>query len=832
MNTLWQDLRYGVRMLAKKPGLTFIAALSLALGIGANTSMFSVVNALFFRQLPVPEPDRLMFVFNGSRNSPWATVSYPNYIDYRDRNEVFSELAAYGRITVSLGVDDRPDQINGAIVTGNYFDMLGARAALGRAISPEDDRTPNAHPVIVISNRLWRNRFGGGSEVIGREVALNGHRFTVIGVMPAGFEGAEILEKLDVYTPMTMQAVARPPSGGFSGEMNPDLLSQRGRGWMRMIGRLKPGVSIEQAQAGMAVIARRLEQAYPSENQGIIATLFSVSKVDPNGYKPLVMVSALLMSVVGMVLLIACANVANLLMARASARRREIAVRLAMGASRMRLIRQLLTESVLLALLGGLAGLLIAFWTIDLLKATPPPVGVFSFNLDLSIDVRVLSFTLALSLLTGILFGLAPALQASRTDLLSSLKDEFYPAVQSRRRFTMRNLLVIAQVALSLVLLIGAGLFLRSLREIQLAHPGFDADKVLTASLRINLLRYTKPQGREFYRQVIERVEGVPGVQSASLARIVPVSGDGRGGGFVIEGQDEREINNRRSHGEEDLQIVRTNIVSPKYFQTMGIALAQGRDFTTQDDEGAPGVVVVNETFARRFFAGQNPLGKRLRFGGSGNPWSEIIGVVRDTKYRTLGEDFRALAYQPLAQNHETGMTLHVRAAGDPLSVAGAVRNEINSIEKNLPLGDLQPLSALIGSSLYPARMGAALIGVFGLLALSLAAVGLYGVMSYAVSQRAREIGVRMALGARALDVLRLVLREAMTLVVIGMVIGWGGAAVLSRLIASFLFGVGAMDAVTFASIPCLLAMVALLAAYLPARRAMKVDPMVALRCD
>ncbi|HKE05698.1 MAG TPA: ABC transporter permease [Blastocatellia bacterium] len=831
MNTLWQDLRYGVRMMAKKPGLTFIAALSLALGIGANTSMFSVVNALFFRQLPAPEPDRLMFVFNGSRNSPWATVSYPNYIDYRDRNEVFSELAAYGRITVSLGVDDRPDQINGAIVTGNYFDMLGARAALGRAISPEDDRTPNAHPVIVISNRLWRNRFGGGSEVIGREVALNGHRFTVIGVMPAGFEGAEILEKLDVYTPMTMKAVARPPSGGFSGEMNPDLLSQRGRGWMRMIGRLKPGVSIEQAQAGMAVIARRLEQAYPSENQGIIATLFPVSKVDPRGYRPLVMAATLLMSVVGMVLLIACANVANLLLARASARRKEIAVRLAMGASRLRLIRQLMTESILLALLGGLAGLLIAFWAVDLLKATPPPVGVFSFNLDFGIDVRVLGFTLALSLLTGILFGLAPALGASRTDLLPSLKDESYQVVQSRRRFTMRNLLVIAQVALGLVLLIGAGLFLRSLWRIQDTHPGFDAQKVLTASLRINLLRYTKPQAREFYRRVIERVESVPGVQAASLARVVPISGDGRRGSFVLEGQGEQEINDRISRG-EGLPSVRLNIISPKYFQTMGVALTRGRDFTAQDDEGAPSVVIVNDSFARQYFAGQDPLGKRLRFGEPRNPWSEIIGVVRDSKYRELSEDFGAIVYQALAQNHETGMTLHVRTAGDPLIVAGTLRREINSIEKNLPLTDMRPLTALIGSSLYPARMGAVLIGVFGSLALSLAAVGLYGVMSYAVSQRTREIGVRMALGAQTRDVLRLVLKEAMTLVVIGMVIGLGLAAALSRLIAGFLFGVGAMDLATFAAIPVLLAMVALLASYLPARRAMKIDPMVALRCD
>jgi putative ABC transport system permease protein len=832
MAILWQDLRYGIRMLMKRPGLTLIAVLSLALGIGANTSIFSIVNALFLRQLPVTEPNRLMFVFSGTRNSPWSTVSYPNYVDYRDRNEVFSGLAAYGTITVSLSGDERPDLVNGAIVAGNYFETLGARAALGRAISLEDDKTPNAHSVAVISHRLWQNRFGGNRSVVGQEIALNGHRFTIIGVTPAGFEGAEILERCDVYAPMMMQAVVRPPRGGFSGGMNPDLLFQRGPAWMRMIGRLKPGVSMEQAQAGISTLASQLEKAYPNENEGRIATLFPVSKIDPRGYTPLLTAATLLMSVVGMVLLIACANVANLLLARASARRKEIAVRLAMGASRLRLIRQLLTESVLLALVGGLAGLLIAVWTIDVLKTTAPPVGIFSFNLDFSIDGRVLSFTLALSLLTGIIFGLAPALQASRPDLLPSLKDESYSPVQARRRFTMRNLLVIAQVALSLVLLIGAGLFLRSLREIQIAHPGFDADNVLTTSLRINLLRYTKPQAREFYRQVTERIESIPGVESASLARITPISGEGRRGSFILEGQNEWEINERRNREDSDLQTVRMNVVSPKYFQTMGIALLRGRDFTAQDDEGSPSVVVINESFARQYFANQEPLGRRLRFGGSNAPWSEVIGLARDSKYRSLSEDFGPIAYQPVAQNHETGMTLHVRAAGDPLGVAEAVRREVNALEKNLPLSDLQPMSALVASSLYPARMGAVLIGVFGLLALLLAAVGLYGVMSYAVSQRTREIGMRMALGARASDVLKLVVKEAMTLVVIGMAIGWGLSAALSRLIVSFLVGVSAMDAVTFAAIPVVLALVALLASYLPARRAMKVDPMVALRCD
>ncbi len=832
MESLWQDLRYGVRMLMKMPGLTLIAILSLALGIGANTSIFSVVNAVFLRQLPVTEPSRLVFAFNGSRSSPWSAVSYPNYVDYRDRNEFFTGLAAYGSITVSLTGGDRPEQVSGTIVTGDYFETLGARAALGRAISPQDDRTPNAHPVVVLSHRLWQNRFGGGRGVVGQEVLLNGNKFTVIGVMPARFEGAEILEKSDLYAPMMMQAVVRPPRGGFSGEMNPDLLQRRGASWLRMIGRLKPGVSIEQAQAGISTLASQLEKAYPNENEGVVATLFPVSRIDPRGYTPLLTAAALLMSVVGMVLLIACANVANLLLARAFARSREIAVRLAMGASRWRLIRQLLTESVLLALMGGAAGLLVAVWTIDLLKRTPPPTGIFSFNLDFSIDASVLWFTFAMSLLTGIIFGLAPALQYSRPDILPSLKDESYGAAQSRRRFTMRNMLVVAQVALSLTLLIGAGLFLRSLLRIQSVHPGFDADRVLTASLNINLLRYTTQQGRDFYRKTVERVAGLPGVESVSLARVVPISGGMRSTSFVIEGQDDQEINRRRIDGDDGLQVTGANVVGANYFRTMGVSLIRGRDFTATDDQNAPRVVIVNETFARQYFSGQEPLGGRVRFGGSRNPWSEIIGVARDSKYRTLDEIPRPFVYLPLAQNHETGMTLHARVTGAPMSVAAAVRREINSIEKNLPLADLQPLSALIGASLYPARMGALLIGVFGLLALLLAGVGLYGVMSYAVSRRTREIGLRMALGARARDVLNLVVKEAMTLVLVGMAIGWGAAAALSRLIDSFLFGVGALDALTFAVIPLALASVALVATYLPARRAMKVDPMVALRCD
>jgi predicted permease len=480
-------------------------------------------------------------------------------------------------------------------------------------------------------------------------------------------------------------------------------------------------------------------------------------------------------------------------------------------------------------------GLLVALWTIDVLKSATPPSGIFSFTLDYQLDGRVLAFTFVLSLATGVIFGLAPALQASRPDLVPALKDEASAAAQGRRRFSLRNLLVVSQVALSLVLLIGAGLFLRSLNNAQGIDPGFDTNKVLDAQLNINLLRYTKAQGREFYRQIVERIEALPGVESASLARVVPMSGSGRTTTFLIQGQPGPD-NVSRGEGTgpdaENQYTVNANVVGLKYFSTLGIPLLQGRDFTTQDNEGAPLALIVNQAFARRYFEGQNALGQRVSFRGANGPWSEIIGVVRDTKYRTLGESPRTLVYMPLAQNHETGMTLHIRTVGNPTSVAGSVRREVQGLDQNLPVTNLQSLSEVIAGSLFAARMGATLLAVFGGLALLLAAVGLYGVMSYAVSRRTREIGIRMALGAGTGKVLRLVLKEGMTLVVGGVAAGLIVAAAVTRLLASFLYGVSPLDAVTFVAIPLVLALVSLLASYIPAHRATKVDPIVALRYE
>jgi predicted permease len=541
------------------------------------------------------------------------------------------------------------------------------------------------------------------------------------------------------------------------------------------------------------------------------------------------------MGVVGIVLLIACANVANLLLARSSARTKEIAVRLAIGATRWRIVRQLLTEGILLATLGGAAGLLLAWWATRSLSAAPPPAGALPINPEFKIDLRVLLFTLGLSMVAGIVFGLAPALRASRPALIPALKDDAAAFFERTRIFSLRQLLVVTQVALSVVLLIAAGLFLRSLRQAQTIDPGFDAEKIVTLPLNINLLRYTKTQGREFYRQVVERVEAIPGVESASLARIAAVSGGSSVRSLLIEGRAGSD-NQFRSEGSGaapgDANSVSSNVIGPRYFQTMGIGLMQGRDFNSQDTEDHPRVVIVNEAFVHRHFPAGDVLGKRLSFNGTEGPWREIVGVVRNSKYLSVGEPPTPVAYLPLQQNHETGMTLHVRTKVDPLSLAATIRNEAQALEKNLPLANPERMSDRVANSLYAARMGAFLLAVFGGLALLLASIGLYGVMAFAVSRRTRELGIRVALGARPGDVFTLVLRQGMTLVVAGLGIGLVVAWMVTRLLASFLYGVSTRDAFTFVAIPVLLTFVALVACYLPARRATKVEPLTALRYE
>jgi predicted permease len=832
METLIQDIRFGIRSLFKHRAFTAIAAMTLALGVGVNSTIFNAVNATLMRSLSVSHPENLVYVFNGN---PGSIFSYPDYAEMRDQNHVFDGLIAWGGITASLNSNDQSDLVNGAVVTGNYFQVLGVGAEKGRVITPEDDLTPGAHPVVVVSHGLWQRRFGGEQNVVGQQLLLNGRNFTIIGVAPPEFGGAQLGVARDLYVPMMMQAIVRPPRGGYSGEMDPDLLKKRGNRWLYSVGRLKPGVTIGQAQADLMLIAKQQENAYPetNRNRGVKAFAFSQSD-DPEQLGQLGSVAALLMSVVGLVLLIACANVANLLLARGSARGKEIAIRLAIGATRWRIVRQLLTESVLLGTLGGILGLLLAWWAASWLRAMPPPAGALPLAPQFSIDLRVLLFTLGLALLAGIVFGLAPALRISRPAIIPALKDESWTATDKGGRFKLRNLLVVTQIGLSVVLLITAGLFLRSLRHAQAIAPGFDAEKVVTAPLNINLLRYTKAQGREFYRQAVERVEAIPGVQSASVARIVALGGGSSVRSLAIEGRAGSD-NQFRSEGAgsgSDSNSVSVNVVGPKYFQTMGISLLRGRDFNLQDTEDKPGVVIINDSFAKRHFPGQEVIGRRISFNGTAGPWKEIVGVVHDSKYVTLGEPPTPFIYLPLQQNHETGMTLLVRAARNSTAISAALRSEVQALEKNLPINNPTPMSEWIVNSLYAARMGAILVGVFATLALVLASIGLYGVMSFAVSQRTRELGIRVALGAQAADVFRLVLWQGTGLVVCGVALGMGAAWIVTRFLTSFLYGISATDRITFAIIPAVLACVAGIACYIPARRATKVDPLVALRYE
>ena len=838
VETLLQDVRFGARTLAKNPGFTLVVTLTLALGIGANTAIFSFVNAVLLRTLPVAEPERLVYVFGGTKTSPYSVSSYPDYVDYRDRNNVFSELIAYSPITLSLNSGEQVDTVTGLIVTGNYFDALGVRPRVGRAFLPEEDTTPGSHAVAVIGHGLWQSRFGADPGVVGRKLLLNGQQFTVVGVAPADFNGADPGRTSDIYVPMAMQALVRPPRGGYSGEMNPDLLSRRGARWLDIVGRLKPGVTEEQAQAAMSTVAAQLSQTYQDSNREQTATVTPLAKGDPEQRGTLLSVAGLLLAVVGLVLLIACANVANLLLARAASRRKEISIRLALGASRGRLVRQLLTESLLLSLLGGAGGLLLGVWLVKTMRTYSPPANFLPVAFDFSLDANVLGFTLLLSILTGLLFGIAPALQASKPDLVVALKDEtaLVPGA-SARRFTLRDLLVVAQVALSLVLLISAGLFLRSLKNAQGIDPGFDPRHVLTMPLNINLLRYTKTQGQDFYRQVLERVKALPGVQSATLTRTPPLSGASRVSSITIAGREAPDAaSNSESAGAagENVPVNETlaSSVALDYLKTLNIPLLRGRDFNAQDRDGAPGAVIVNETFARRYFPGQDPLGQRVSLGGAQGPWLEVVGLARDGKYVTLGEVPAPFLYQPLAQRHESGMVLLVRTSGDPSQLVSAVRDEVHSIEPNLPLTNARVMEDLLSTSLYPARMGAILIGVFGLLALLLASVGLYGVMSYSVSRRTREIGIRMALGARGGDVLRLVLRQSMTLVALGVGLGLGAAFAATRLLSGFLYGISPTDPAAFIGIAALLSIVSLAASLVPARRAATVDPLVAFRYE
>jgi predicted permease len=802
------DVRYGVRMLLKRKSFTVIAVLSLALGTGANTAIFSLVNTALLRPLPIENPQQLVALNNVAENRAFPSFSYPNYLDLRDRNDVFSGLIGYRFTPLSLSHDGINERVWGFEVTGNYFEVLGVGAALGRVISPNDDLASGGHPVAVMSYKSWQQRFGRDPNIIGKEVIVNGRSYTVIGVARQGFFGTEVVSAPDLFFPIAMQEQL---------ELGNSWLKNRGADNIFVQGRLKPGVATAQAQTAINTIASELEREFPDFNEGKRVTISPPGLIGLAFRGPVIGFAGLLMVVVGLVLLLACTNLANLLLARATERRREIAVRLALGATRFRLVRQLLTESLLLAFAGGALGLLPAFWLVGLITTFKVPLNV-PVAFDVFIDYRVFVFTFLLSLLTGVLFGLLPALQATKTGLVPALKDEIFAG---RRRSWLKSSLIVAQVSLSLVLLVGGGLMMRALQKAQTIDLGFDPGHAVEVSFDLRLQGYESAQGKEFQKRVLERVRALPGVQSAGIADMIPVDLHFSRAAVFAEGQPLERPNN--------VPTAMYSRVSPGYFQAMSTPLLEGRDFTEQDDEKAQRVAIINETFARRFFPGENPIGRRFSLSRPDGTKTTVIGVVQDGKYAGLNEDPRPFVARPLWQSDVGSTSVIARSVGSEQELKVAVSREVQQLDPHLPMS-ANTLNEKMSLPLLPARIAAFLLGGFGLLALVLAAIGIYGVISYAVSTRTHEIGIRMALGAQKPAVLRLMIGQGMRLTVLGVALGLAAALILTRFLRSLLFGVSATEPTTFVIASILLAGVALLACYLPARRATKVDPMVALR--
>lgn len=811
MEILWQDLKYGVRMLVKSPGFTAVAVIALALGIGANTAIFSVVNAVLIRALPFRSPDQLVMVWehNRPRNRNQNVISPANYLDWRDQNSVFEQMALVFDYRTNLtGVED-PEELPSQVVEANFFDLLGVDPSLGRGFLPEEG-VDGRDNVVVLGQSLWKRRFGGDPQIIGKTIKLNGRDSTVVGIAPPGFQfliksGSLTGAQAELWMPLTFSPNARVRRGRF----------------MSAVARLKPGVSLADAQAEMDGIAANLEKQYVDFNTGWGVNLVPLRTQLVGAIRPALLV---LLGAVAFVLLIACANVANLLLARAATRQREIAIRTALGAGRWRVVRQLLTEATVLAALGGAFGLLLAMWGVDLLLALTP-TDLLGLR-DVGVDYRVLGFTLGVSVLTGVLFGLAPALEASRPNLNESLKEGGRGAVTSRRSLRLRDVFVVVEIALALVLLIGSGLMIRSFARLQSVDPGFNAKNLLTARVMLPRLKYGEdPQRKAFFKQLTERVQALPGVRSVGAVSYLPIAGLGAATTFEIEGRPPLPP------GQQLGGDVR--VVDGGYFHTMGIPLLRGRTFSERELNDESHVVIINETMALEQFPGEDPIGKRVTiYMKEQNGPSEIIGVVRDARYAGLDTAVRPMTYWPYPELAYSGMTLVVRTEGEPLATADALRSEVLAIDKDQPVADVRTMESWVSDSVSRTRFSAMLLGVFAGVALLLAAVGIFGVMSYAVSERTHEIGVRMALGARTTDVLALVVKKGMVLTLVGLGVGLGAAFVLTRVMETLLFGISATDPLTFAVIAVLLACVALVACYLPARRAAKVDPMIALRYE
>lgn len=813
MRTLWLDVKFAARLLSKGRAFTAVALVTLALGIGANTAIFSVVNTVLLTPLRYKQPDRLVMVweYNHPLSHPENTASPANYLEWRDRNTVFEQLAATADEHDNLTGSGEPEQVAVQDVTPNLFSILGVEPLFGRTFTAEDG-IPGHDDVVILSFGIWQRKYGGDRNILGQKIYLNSHPQTVVGVMPRGFqlfvkEGTLIGEPSEIWTPFAFTARAR---------------EQHGR-WLTCVARLKPGVSLAQAQAEMDALSIELQKKWPQADMGWTINLVPLKEQFTGGIRPALLV---LLGAVAFVLLIACANVANLFLARAASRRKEIAIRAALGAGRVRIARQLITESVLLAGLGGALGLFVAIWGTDGLLALGPKelLGVS----HVSTDGRVLAFTLGVSLITGVLFGIAPSLAALRTDVNTTLKEGSREGSFGGRGNRLRSALVVAEIGLALVLLTGAGLLGRSFSKLLSVDPGFNPHNLLTMRLTLPNSAYPQDQNRsQFFRQLLERVDALPGVRSASASSWLPFTGLGAATGLTVEGRPPL------APGVELVCDVR--VIEPDYFRTLGIPLLRGREFTERESSVESHVVIVSEALAREYFPNEDPLGKRITIemkDPKDNPPSEIIGIVGDVKHQTLDTAIRPMVYWPHPELAYGFMSLAVRTDGDPLRLAGAVRQQVRALDPNLAVSGIATMDQLLATSVAQARFSTLLLSIFAAVALLLAAVGIYGVMAYGVMQRVREIGIRMALGADAGTLKRMVLRDALRLSVAGIAIGLLAAFGLTRLMASLLFGVTPHDPVTFFGVAALLSFVALAASYIPARRATRVDPMVALRYE
>jgi putative ABC transport system permease protein len=826
MGKVWQDVRFGLRMLLKSPGFAIVTVLALALGIGANTAIFSVVNGILLRPLPYKTADRLTFLSEWSQQVPNMSVSYPNFQDWRAQNHSFEELAAFRSNGYVLTGAGEPERLSAREVSQGFFNALGVAPATGRNFTTDEDRA-GANRTVLLSYGVWQRRFGANPSVVGQTLTLNNEGYTVIGILPQSFEWQA---PVDIYVPLGLNADRMQVRDNHPG--------------IYLLGLLKPGVTIEQASADLTAITQRLAQQYPQSNAGTSFTINSLQYTATQSIRSQLFV---LLAAVAFVLLIACANVANLLLARAASRGREIAIRTALGAGRARIVRQLLTESLLLSLAGGGLGLLLATWGVDLLLASVSNSVPNNLIANVRLDSRVLVFTLVASVVTGLLFGLAPAIQISKTNLNESLKEGGRSGSEGGARHRIRSFLVVAEIALSLLLLVGAGLLVKSFLNLRQADIGFNPDNVLTMRLALPEARYKENgQIENFYRALVQRVQTLPGVESAAITVGLPMNG-GIESGVTAEGHEVTDV--------KDVTVAVNLTVSPDYFKTMNIPVVEGRAFTDQDREGAPRVAIIDEMMAAKFFPGQSAVGKRIRLGGAPPqngmappPWMEIVGVVKHVRHYGANETARVELYRPyfqlpipvdspLAQGQPVtfnrSMNLAVRSASsNPAALTGSIRQAVQEIDQELPISAVQPMNDIVEQTISPQRFATWMLGLFAASALLLAALGIYGVMAYSVTQRTHEIGIRMALGAERRDVLRMVVGQGMKLAVIGVAVGLVGAFAATRAMSTLLFGVNASDPLTYGGVAVLLTAVALLACLLPARRATKVDPMIALRYE